>query len=163
MAGGNGTDTQRAVEQFLYRQCEILDGRRWDDWLALFAEDGRYWMPANEDQETGEGLPNIFYEDDYLMDMRIRRLEHPYAHSQNPKNQMSHVVSNVIIEEEDETSVIARSKFVVVEYRNDDQRYFAGKYRHHLIKADDGFRIKLQRVDIVNAEGPFEYVLQFWL
>ena len=133
----------KGVEHFLYRQCEILDGRSWDGWLALFAEDGRCWMPAYEGQETGEGQPNIFYEDDYLMEMRVRRFEHPYAHSQEPKNQMSHVVSNVIIEEKDDNSVIARSKFQVVDYRNDDQRYFAGKYRHHLIKADDGFRIKM--------------------
>ena len=34
---------------------------------------------------------------------------------------------------------------------------------HKACYADDGFRIKLQRVDIVNAEGPFECVLQFWL
>ena len=62
-----GGDTQRAVEQFLYRQAEILDDRRWDEWLDLFAEDGRYWMPATETQTTGDGVPNIFYEDCNLM------------------------------------------------------------------------------------------------
>ena len=37
-------ETQRAVEQFLYRQADILDDRRWDDWLGLFTEDGpRIW------------------------------------------------------------------------------------------------------------------------
>ena len=35
-------ETQRAVEQFLYRQADILDDRRWDDWLGLFTEDGHY-------------------------------------------------------------------------------------------------------------------------
>ena len=163
MAKQISADTQRAVEQFLYQQAEILDGRQWDSWLGLFTEDGKYWMPPTEDQETGEGLPNIFYEDQFLMDMRVRRVEHPFAHSQKPQNRMSHVVSNVIIEKEDKDSIIARSKFHVVEYRNDDQRYFAGKYRHHLKKTGDGFKIQLQRVDIVNAEGPFDYVLQYWL
>ena len=161
----NGLDTQRAVEQFLYNQAEILDERRWDDWLGLFTKDGKYWMPPREDQETGDGMPNIFYEDLFLMDMRVRRVEHPYAHSQKPKNKMSHVIGNVVIESEDRKTgdVVARSKFHVVEFRNDSQRYFAGKYRHHLKKTKDGYKIRLQRVDIVSAEGPFDYVLQYWL
>ncbi len=165
MAKPKPADTQRAVEQFLYRQAEILDQRRWEDWLPLFTEDGHYWMPADEDQTTGEGVPSIFYEDRFLMDMRIKRISHPRAHSQRPKNKTSHVVSNVVIEQEDETTgeVVARSKFYVSEFRNDIVRHFAGAYRHHLKKTDEGFKIKLQRVDLINAEGPFEYVLQFWL
>lgn len=158
-------ETQRAVEQFLYRQAEILDDRRWDDWLALFTKDGRYWMPADPEQTTGEGVPNIFYEDHYLMQTRIKRLLHPRAWSQSPPNRTSHVVSNVIIESEDAATgdVVARSKFFVAEYRLYELRYFAGKYRHHLRKTGDGYRIEVQRVDIVNVEGPFDYVLQYWI
>ena len=29
-------ETQLAVERFLARQAEVLDEKRWDDWLALF-------------------------------------------------------------------------------------------------------------------------------
>ena len=54
------TDTQREVEQLLYHQAEVLDERRWEEWLDLFTEDGIYWMPASPDQQTGEGQPNIF-------------------------------------------------------------------------------------------------------
>src|SRR5262249_4006036 len=36
---------QREVEEFLYREAELLDARRFDEWLALFTEDARYWMP----------------------------------------------------------------------------------------------------------------------
>ena len=56
-------ETQVAAEQFLYRQAEILDEQRWDDWLGLFAKDGHYWMPAEANQTDGEGVPNIFWED----------------------------------------------------------------------------------------------------
>ncbi len=162
---GSGDDVQRAVERFLYRQAEILDDRRWDDWLELFAEDGRYWMPASETQTTGDGMPNIFYEDRNLMRVRVKRVTHPRAHSQDPPNRTSHVVSNVVIEQRDgETGdVVVRSKFYAAEYRNDLLRHFAGKYRHHLVSRPDGSLIKLQRVDLVNAEGPYEFVLQYWL
>ena len=158
-------DTQRAVEQFLYNQADILDERRWEDWLGLFTEDGKYWMPADPEQETGERLPNIFYEDLYLMEMRIRRVEHPYAHSQSAGHRTSHVVSNVVIQSEDRATgdVICTSRFHMVEYRLEAQRYFGGKYTHTLKKTEDGYRIQLQRVGIANVEGPFDHVMEVWL
>lgn len=168
MTSANGAnvsvETQHAVEQFLYRQAEIVDDKRWDDWLTLWTEDGKYWMPAQAGQEKAEGVPNIFYEDLYLMEMRIKRVCHPNAHSQAPTQRMSRVVSNVIIEsEESNGDLVVRSKFHAVEYRLETQRFFGGKYTHHLKKTDDGYKIKLQRVDIANVEGPFDYVLQTWI
>ena len=78
MTGQNPTitslETQYKVEQFLYKQASALDDRNWETWLNLFSESGKYWMPASDDQKFAEGVPNIFYEDKYLMDMRIRRV-----------------------------------------------------------------------------------------
>ncbi len=159
-----GTETRLAVEHFLYRQAEILDEKLWDDWLALFTEDGHYWMPAEADQTDGEGVPNIFWEDLNLMRMRIRRNAHPQAHSQAPENRLCHVVSNVIVESEDgDGDIVVRSRFHCAEYLRYEVRSFTGKYRHYLAKTPNGYRIALQRVDLVNREGPYEYVMQWWL
>jgi len=161
----NSVVIQHEVGQFLYKQADILDERDWDSWLDLFTKDGKYWMPVSPEQESGEGVPNIFYEDKYLMDMRIRRVEHPYAHSQKAGHRTSHVVSNVIIDDVNKKTgdIKCRSRFHMVEYRLETQRYFAGKYTHHLEKTEGSYRIKLQRVDIANVEGPFDYVMQVWL
>lgn len=158
-------ETQRAVERFLFRQAEILDDRRWDEWLALFTEDGRYWMPTHEAQQVGDGVPNIFWEDIDLMTVRIGRNTHPHAWSQSPPNRLSHVVSNVIVKSEDPDTgnLVVGSRFHCSEYLRYEQRQFAGKYRHELAKTADGYRIRLQRVDLLNAEGPFDYVIQWWL
>ena len=157
--------TQRAAELFLYRQAEILDDRRWAAWLDLFAEDGRYWAPVSSDQEQGDGMPNIFWEDMDLMRVRIRRNTHPNAWSQNPPNRLNHVVSNVIVESEDPKTgdLVVRSKFHVSEYLRYEVRHFSGKYRHHLRMTPAGYKIALQRVDLLNAQGPFDYVIQWWL
>lgn len=157
-------DTQLAVERFLFRQAEILDEQQWDDWLALFTDDGRYWMPAEKEQTEGTDKVNIFWEGMDLMRMRIARNNHPRAHSQAPHNRLCHVVSNVIIESEDSNGdIVARSRFHCAEYFRYEVRNFTGKYRHVLTKKDDGYRIALQRTDLVNREGPFEYVMQWWL
>ena len=161
----SSSDTQREVERFLYFQAEVLDERRWEDWLDLFADDGVYWMPASQDQESAEGQPNIFFEDHYLMDMRIRRIEHPYAHSQVAGHRTSHVVSNVIIQKQDQKNnhIEVTSRFHMVEYRLDQQRYFGGKYTHKLLETEAGYKIEQQRVDLANVEGPFDFVMQVWL
>ena len=36
-------------------------------------------------------------------------------------------------------------------------------YEHHLRKTKEGFRIKLQRVDMTNAQAAYDYVLQVWV
>jgi len=161
----NGRDTLRDVEQLLYRQAECLDGKRWQDFIDLFADDGAYWMPAAPEQTTGDGVPSIFWEDRNLMTVRLKRLTHPRAWSQKTAWGTNHVVGNVTIEKENAASgdIVARSRFHMMEFRNDSSRHFAGSYIHHLEKTKSGYRIKLQRVDMVNAQGLYEYVLQAWV
>ena len=162
--GPNGRDTLRDVEQLLYRQAECLDGKRWQDFIEFFTEDGTYWMPAAPEQTTGDGVPSIFWEDRNLMTVRLKRLTHPRAWSQKTAWGTNHVIGNVILSKEDANGdLVVRSRFHMMEFRNDTTRHFAGSYIHHLKKTKNGHRIQLQRVDMVNAEGPYEYVLQAWV
>jgi 3-phenylpropionate/cinnamic acid dioxygenase small subunit len=156
-------DLQREVEQFLYRQSELLDTRQWQAWIDLFADDGVYWMPADPAHKHWDGVPAIFAEDKNLMNVRMRRVLHPDAWSQRPLWGTNHVVSNVVIEKLEGVDVHVRSRFHMMELRRDDVRHFAGSYRHHLKRIDDGFRIHLQRVDMTNAQAAYDYVLQVWV
>jgi 3-phenylpropionate/cinnamic acid dioxygenase small subunit len=163
--GASVDQLQRAVEQFLYRQAEALDEKRWGEFIGMFADDGMYWMPPAPHYTTWEGMPSIFIEDRDLMTVRMKRVQHPHAWSQHPDWGTNHVVSNVILEKVDPKSgeVHVRSRFHMVELRRDELRHFAGTYRHRLKRTTDGFRIKLQRVDMVNSQAPYEYVLQVWV
>jgi benzoate/toluate 1,2-dioxygenase subunit beta len=156
-------DALRAVEQFLYRQSAALDEKRWQDFIDHFAEDGVYWMPAQPEQTTWEGVPSIFAEDRNLMRVRMLRLTHPHAWSQAPLWGTNHVVGNVMLEKESGDEIVVRSRFHMMEFRRDQNRHFAGTYIHHLRRARGGFEIKLQRVDMVNAQGSYDYVLQAWV
>ena len=153
---------QHAVEQFLYQQAELLDGKQWQGWIDLFAPDGIYWMPPERSYKTWDGQPAIFAEDRNLMEVRMRRVLHPDAWSQRPLWETNHVVSNVRIRDSGKALVV-RSRFHMMELRRDDVRHFAGSYTHHLKKTRDGFRIKLQRVDMTNAQAAYDYVLQVWV
>lgn len=164
VARAAGRDTLHAVEQFLYRQAELLDTKRWQDYIDLFAADGIYWMPPEPSHTTWEGMPAIFAEDKNLMTVRVNRVLHPDAWSQRPLWGTNHVIGNIMIEgEKPNGDVVARSRFHMLELRRDDVRHFAGSYVHHLKRTPDGYRIKLQRVDMTNAQAAYDYVLQVWV
>ncbi|MGH7908049.1 MAG: aromatic-ring-hydroxylating dioxygenase subunit beta [Candidatus Binataceae bacterium] len=148
----------REIEQFLYREANLLDQKRWDEWLELFADDGCYWVPLFPEQDDPMAHTSLFYEDRPLMRMRIDRLRHPRAFSQEPPTMTSHVVSNVILESVDETTgeYAVRESFHMLEFRRDEQRIFGGFATFRLAPVDHGLSIKLKRVDLINSAGVLE-------
>ena len=161
-------DVQREVEQFLYRQAELLDGKHWQAWIDLFDAQGVYWMPVTPEQTDWEGSPSIFAEDKLMMEIRKGRVSHPNAWSQAPMWETNHLVSHVALESvsqiADESEIKVRSRFHMMELRRDNVRHFGGRYHHTLARAaDGGLRIRLQRVDLFNGQAPFDYVLQVWV
>ena len=39
------------AEAFLYAEARALDDRDWDTWLAFYAPDASFWMPAWDDND----------------------------------------------------------------------------------------------------------------
>src|SRR5689334_24677101 len=42
------------ITEFLYREAELLDERRYREWLDLLADDIRYWMPMRRNVKYGD-------------------------------------------------------------------------------------------------------------
>ena len=168
---GGAPDLHREVEQFLWLQAELLDAKRWQEWMDLFARQGLYWMPVAPEQTEWESSPSIFIEDKSLMEIRKGRVSHPNAWSQAPQWETSHLVSHVAIEsaEDGESNaggkLVVRSRFHMMELRRDVIRHFGGRYRHTLVRDPESgaLRIELQRVDLFNSQASFDYVLQIWV
>jgi 3-phenylpropionate/cinnamic acid dioxygenase small subunit len=157
-------DLQREVEQFLYRQAELLDAKQWQAWMDLFADDGAYWMPARPEQTEWESSPSIFIEDKLMMEIRKGRVTHPNAWSQAPLWETNHLVSHIALEDVTPDRIVVRSRFHMMELRRDSIRHFGGRYHHTLKRGADGqLKIQLQRVDLFNAQAPFDYVIQIWV
>jgi 3-phenylpropionate/cinnamic acid dioxygenase small subunit len=159
-----GADLQREVEQFLYAQAELLDGKHWQAYIDLFDGAGVYWMPVAREQTEWEGSPSIFAEDKLMMEIRKGRVSHPNAWSQAPLWETNHIVGHVALEAVDGPEIRVRSRFHMMELRRDSVRHFGGSYRHTLVRdAAGALKIRLQRVDLFNAQAPFDYVLQIWV
>ena len=149
----------RAIfEEFIIHEVSLLDARRFRDWMGLFAEDGTYWVPAVPDQKSAFDQASLFYDDRDLMKTRIDRLEHPRIHVQTPPSRTAHLTGNVVIEDSDaaKNEYVIGSTVIMVEYRDDAQRVFAGRQHHRLRRNGDSFRIVQKRVDLINCDSAFD-------
>ncbi|MFM8766267.1 MAG: aromatic-ring-hydroxylating dioxygenase subunit beta, partial [Rubrivivax sp.] len=154
---------QREVETLLFRQAAMLDAKAWGDWIDLFADDGVYWMPSTPDQTDWMAEPSIFAEDKLLMEVRMGRLNHPNAWSQAAAWGTNHLVGNVIVESASADQLEVYARFQMMELRRDVVRHFGGSYRHTLVRQGGAWKIRLQRVDMTNAQALFDYVIQAWV
>lgn len=152
----NATDPalKQAAEAFLTEEARLLDDYRLDDWVDLFEPDGHYWVPMAWDQPDPINHVSLFYESVDLLRLRSRRLQHQRTVSQQPPTRTCHQVSNVEIEALDDKGLLhVRSVLMFVDYRRDEQRYFAGHTHHRLRRRDGGFGIVLKRVNLLNCDS----------
>lgn len=144
------------AEDFLVHEARLLDEARYDEWLALFTPEAHYWVPSEPNQQSAVETISLMYDDRRLLETRVRRLASPRIYSQEPRSRTSRIVTNVTIERAGGSSTEVRSKFMIVEYRREEQRIFAGTYRHTLAVTGGDIRIAFKRIDLVNCDAPMD-------
>jgi 3-phenylpropionate/cinnamic acid dioxygenase small subunit len=92
------------IEGFLYREAELLDQRRYQEWLGLLTDDIRYWMPMRRNVKFGEEEReftradsdiNWFDEGKDTLQRRVKQIETGIHWAEEPRSRMSHLVTNV--------------------------------------------------------------------
>src|SRR5258708_12227896 len=92
------------IAEFLYREAELLDERRYADWLALLADDLRYWMPMRRNVKFGEEAREFtreaqdiawFDEGKDTLTRRVRQIQTGIHWAEEPMSRISHLVTNV--------------------------------------------------------------------
>jgi 3-phenylpropionate/cinnamic acid dioxygenase small subunit len=137
---------------FAAHEAELLDARRFAEWLALFTDDGHYWVPLLGAAQADPFSHNsIAYEDRLLLQLRVDRLGNPRAHSQHPPSRSQHVLQPSRIEVESPGEVRLRTPFLYIEARGDAQVLLSGTARHHLVRTSSGWSLREKRVDLLDA------------
>jgi 3-phenylpropionate/cinnamic acid dioxygenase small subunit len=138
--------------ELIAHEARLLDERRYDEWLALFADDGRYWVPLDgAAQEEGAAFNALADEDRLLLALRIERLKNPRAHSQHPASRCQHVLQASTVTRDEPDLCELRTPFLYIEARGERQVTLAGTCFHRLVKAGGAWRIRLKRVDLLDA------------
>ena len=154
-------EDERSVERFLFGEAALLDAGRFDEWLALYADDAVYWIPAAPDQTDPLGAVSIMYEDKPILAMRVERLGHPRIYAAEPLPRTMHMVGNVTAEAAEdggkdgaEDEIVARSTLFVATYREGPPGFHSGHVRHLLRPGPDGgFVIREKRIDLIDSDG----------
>ncbi len=146
--------TERHLFDFIAHETRLLDGRRFDEWLALFAENGRYWVPLLGVAQGDDGSHNSLADEDHLLlALRVERLKNPRAHSQHPPSSCQHILQQPsLINAVDVPTrrYELHTPFVYIEVRGERQLMLTGCYRHLLVDQSGELRIELKRVDLLN-------------
>lgn len=139
--------------EFLYHEARLLDEKRFDEWYELFSDDALYWMPLIRDQPIGEAHTSLFYEDKLLLKVRIERLRHPNAFSQQQPSYCQHVLQQPMVVESGADQCVLRTPFIYVEAQFDQQFILAGTVFHHLRGNEQGWKIQVKRIELLNREA----------
>jgi 3-phenylpropionate/cinnamic acid dioxygenase small subunit len=148
-----GGEVRESLVAFLYLGDLALDEGRFRDWLATFAEDGRYEIPVRVSREKlaqWELSPTsrIFDDTRETLELRVRRLETEYAWAEQPPSRTRHFVTNVLVWPTTNASeFLVRSNCLVYRSRGDQTH-------HDLFSA--------QRRDIVRRDGEGWLIVHRW-
>ena len=149
------------VEAFLYHEANLLDDRRYEEWLDLLTDDVRYWVPMRrnvkfgelEREFTREGQDiNWFDEGKTTLTQRVRQILTGVHWAEEPLSRLSHLVTNVEITEatpsaDDAAEVSLRCRFII--YRNrvaTETDILVGRREDRLRRVDGGWMIAQRQV-----------------
>lgn len=160
------TATRAAVTRddlidFVHAEARMLDEGRFDDWLALWAPEGIYWMPLEWNQQDPILETSLMYEDQFMLRLRVERLNGARTFSQKPKSRCLHVLNrpDVDLIDNDAGRYTVVTRMTYVETRLDEQFLLAVTATHDLVwqPTDTGgmLKIRQKRVDILNCDAAF--------
>jgi ethylbenzene dioxygenase beta subunit len=159
-----GLERWHAIQQFLFLEARLLDERRFEEWLALYAEDADYWVPYAWGQESPRDHVSLLYETVKLLRMRVDRLAHEHSPLDSPPARVNHHLTNVTVEDAAEGRLIARAYLLYIEYRRDELRWFAGRSTWTLREKGASFEIAAKRVELLDADregGHLRFAIPF--
>ena len=149
---------EREIEQFLYNEAELLDERRFSEWIDLIADDMHYHMPIRRNVKFGEHYRensdsdseiSWFDEGKETLAGRVRQINTGIHWCEEPFSRVRHLVSNIQVDSVDGDEVHVRSRFIVYTNRlADEVNLFVGK-REDVLRRDPDTQWKIAKRTII--------------
>ncbi|MDE2007396.1 MAG: 3-phenylpropionate/cinnamic acid dioxygenase subunit beta [Rhodospirillales bacterium] len=157
-------DLTQEVAEFLYREADLIDRRRFAEWLDLLAEDLVYFMPIRrnvkfgqheerENTRQGEGI-SWFDEDKWTLGKRVEQILTGVHYAEEPLSRTAHLVSNVRVlsalpSAEAAETVEVGSRFLIQQNRVEyESCTFVGSRRDTLRRQDGDWRIVRREIEL---------------
>jgi len=143
--------------EFLYLEAELLDARRFRDWLDLISKDVDYRVPVRTSREDADHAV-AFSERAFHMietwgslEVRVKRFETGFAWSEIPPSRTRRFVSNVRVRGTDLASEVdVRSNLLVYRARGDMPPELLCGERHDVLREEEGQWRLLRRMVLLD-------------
>jgi benzoate/toluate 1,2-dioxygenase beta subunit len=140
------------VRGLLHLEARLLDEGRFEDWLALFADECLFWVPGSPGGDPRREIA-VCFDDRRQLEGRIYRLRTGYAWSQVPQSRCSRIVSNVeVFRGESDAVCMVRSTFLITEFRGGETRTFAGWNAHRLASSAESRKILVKQINLLDCD-----------
>ncbi len=136
-----------AVEDFFYREADLLDRWELDAWLLLFEDDARYEVPATDLDASADSATTLYLIADEMRTLRgrVERLNHRNAYVESPHSRTRRFIANVRIDAIDGDLVSVRANFEIFRFKNAVTDTFIGSYEHLLRIHGEGLKFFRRR------------------
>ncbi len=157
-------ETRREVEEFLYDEAQLLDERRFEEWLTTLAEDLEYFMPmtfnvkfgehATREHTSREAHMSWFNEGKWTLKKRVEQILTGVHWAEEPLSRVCRMVTNVQLtgssrsaDGEEEFGV--SSRFLIYQNRCEyEQYFFVGDRRDVVRRTAAGWRLARREIHI---------------
>jgi 3-phenylpropionate/cinnamic acid dioxygenase small subunit len=120
---------QHAVEQFYFAEAELLDDHRYGEWVELFTEEVRYWLPTrmtrtNRERDleiAGEDGSALIDDNLYYLKGRVRKVTSGLSWSEEPPSRTRRLITNIRVTPGHDGRLAVRCNFSV--YRSRLERH----------------------------------------
>ncbi|KZY41727.1 hypothetical protein A3731_11820 [Roseovarius sp. HI0049] len=146
------------VRQFQYVELELLNAKRFQEWLNVFSDDVRYWMPLRRVRPPRERDIELTSPDELAvydetkedLVQRVTKIETGKAWAEEPPSRTRHSVTNTRVREIEDGYEV-RSNFLVFQGRQDKERTLLVGERTDLVRerSDGIFGLSVYRRTIV--------------
>lgn len=155
-------DIKREIEEFLYDEANLLDERRFDEWLATLAEDLRYFMPMEYNVKSGEHAQreltrreqhiSWFNEGKWSLGKRVAQIQTGVHWAEEPLSRVSRLVANVQLKAiatnaAGEMEVEVSSRFLTYQNRCEyEQNFFVGDRFDRIRRTAAGWQLAQREI-----------------
>jgi 3-phenylpropionate/cinnamic acid dioxygenase small subunit len=148
------------VQTFLYREARLLELNRFDEWLELFTDDVRYWMPVREEVQGQEGTGggadsfSLYDDDKKSLSLRVTRIQTGGAHAEVPASVTQRLITNILAQSSGDDLEVSSSFMVYQERRGRHGVTFFGRRDDLLRRHGESFRIARRKIELAQAILP---------
>ena len=158
------TKTREEIIDFLYRENELLDDWKLEEWAALFTDDGKYLVPPLKNPNADPAKSIYYINDDRdRLEQRAKRLLKKEAHVEFPHSRTLRNLHNIRIKSQEGNTITIRCNFATYRTKRDVIDTFVGVQDFQLIVKNDEIFIQEKKVtlqlDSLRPHGKISLIL----